>query len=503
VSDDDHSSGTRLKPVDGTRLKAADPHEHTGTGTRLRSPDQATTGPTVDPRARADSAPSSHEPWTSQAERRLQPGTLIKNRFLLQEQIGQGGMGLVFKARDQEYEGHEQYVAIKFLSGELQGRPEALRALEQEVRKTHELAHPNIVTVYDFYRDAPYSFISMEFLDGEPLDQLLRRKTVHGLPFSAAWPIIEGAGTALAYAHQHGIIHSDFKPGNVFITRNERVKVLDFGIARAARMDSEEFDVTVLGGLTPAYASPEMVLNLEPDPRDDVYALACVAYELLSGQHPFGRTPAHRAQHAGMAVPKVRGLTRARMRALQRGLAFTRDARTPSVLEFLNELEATSRRARMVRWASAAAVSAVAILGGSGYLYSSLQRCPNLDAEFLRSLQAGGTAQTLDASYREVLVEQGQEYLAMAEEEFNASLLSEGVSDAFGAFSNALRIDPDNPTVLAGIMRIFELYEAEAERLYELGAAQESVAVADYGLRVHPLHCGLNSIKERASALLD
>jgi hypothetical protein len=502
VNDDEHLSGTRLKPADGTRLKPSDPDPQTRTGTRLHSPDQAAAGLTSSS-ASADSSAGAHDQWTTQAERRLQPGALIKNRFLLQEQIGQGGMGLVFKARDQEYEGHEQYVAIKFLSGELQGRPEALRALEQEVRKTHQLAHPNIVTVYDFYRDAPYSFISMEFLDGEPLDQLLRRRAVHGLPFPAAWPIIEGAGTALAYAHQHGIIHSDFKPGNVFISRNERVKVLDFGIARAARLDSEEFDVTVLGGLTPAYASPEMVLNLEPDPRDDVYALACVAYELLSGRHPFGRTPAHRAQHAGMVVPKISGLARARMRALQRGLAFTRDARTPSVVEFLSDLQATSKRGRMVRWASAAAVSAVAVVAGSGYLYSSMQRCPNIDAEFLRSLQAGGGEQTVDSSYREVLIEQGQEYLALAEEEFSPSLLSEGVSDAFGAFRNALRIDPDSATVLAGIMRIFQLYEAEAERLYELGAVQDSITVADYGLKVHPLHCGLNNIRERASALLD
>ncbi len=394
-------------------------------------------------------------------------------------------------------------MAIKILSGELRDRPEALRALEEEVRKTHELAHPNIVTVYDFYRDHPYSFISMEFLEGEPLDHLLRRMAPHGLSFASAWPIIEAAGTALAYAHQQGIIHSDFKPGNVFIARGDRVKVLDFGIARAARVDSDEFDVTVLGGLTPAYASPEMVLDFEPDPRDDVYALACVSYELLSGRHPFGGKPAHRAQHAGMAVPRIEGVTRARMRALRKGLAFTRDARTPSVRDFLTELEAAPQRGRILQIASLAAMGLVAAVGGGTYLHSSMQRCDNADAAFLQSLKPDSVAQDIDPAYRDVLVEQGREYLALAEENFSAALLSEGVSDAYGAFSNVLRIDPDNTAAADGILRMFDLYEAEAERLYELGAATDSITVADYGLEIHPRHCGLNEIKERASALLD
>jgi serine/threonine protein kinase len=463
-----------------------------GGDTRLRMNSRVTAA-TNDARAAA--------PITSALAR----GTVIKNRFLLEDKIGEGGMGVVFKARDIRNERYQEPVAIKFLHDPLQHLPDALEALQHEVRKAHELAHPNIVTVYEFDQDGPLSFIYMELLEGQPLDALLRKNDDGGLPFQEAWPIIRGAGTALAYAHERGIIHSDFKPGNVFITSDNRVKILDFGIARAARLDANEFDAGVLGALTPAYASPEMVLNLEPDARDDIYALACVSYELLAGRHPFGRMPAQRAQRDGLTAPKIAGLSRRRMRALERGLEFDRSARTPSIREFLADLEQKTDRSKYLVAVGAGGLALAAAAVGGAYWYSGAEECANVDRAFLDALNANvNVAQRdLDPGYRDLLMEQGLEYLAAADVAFDPALLSEGASHALGAFEGVLRFESRNAEAEAGIMRILDVYRRQANGLLAAGDAQGAAAIVAYGLKVHPQHCALNSLKERAQAQLD
>ncbi len=146
-------------------------------------------------------------------------------------------------------------MAIKVLSEDFQQHPESWIALQREARKSQQLAHPNIITVYDFDRDGGTVFMTMELLEGEPLTAVLKRIQGSGLPFKKAWPLIEGMARALAYAHQRGIVHSYFKPGNVFITRENVVKVLDFGIARAIKRPGQQEDKTLfdpgsLGALT-------------------------------------------------------------------------------------------------------------------------------------------------------------------------------------------------------------------------------------------------------------
>jgi len=346
----------------------------------------------------------------------------------------------------------------------------------------------------------------MELLEGLGLDRLLRKIRPDRLPFAEAWPIIQGAGAALAYAHGKGLVHADFKPGNVFLTSDNRVKVLDFAIARAIRQDTNEFDASVLGGLTPAYASPEMALHLEPDPRDDVYALACVAYELLGGHHPFNGKAAHLAQHENLSPPKIPGLSRTKMRALARGLSFTRGTRTPSVDAFLDDLGIKTVRRRRVaaRVAAVAAVAAAAM--GVVYWASSAQRCAANDAEFLAAVAASGTPleRNIPAGYREPLLEQGQEYLTSAATGFDPALLSKGASsDAFHAFQNVLRIDAPNPDARAGIMRIIDLYAQRAAELMQQGDSKGAAQVAGYGLELHPRSCALNSLAEKARALLE
>ncbi|MCW8988392.1 MAG: serine/threonine protein kinase, partial [Gammaproteobacteria bacterium] len=232
---------------------------------------------------------------------------ILKDRFLLEKVLGVGGMGIVYKAKDRlkvEAQDRDPYVAIKVLSEEFKSHPEAFISLQRESRKSQRIAHPNTVKVYDFDRDGDTVFMTMEYMDGKPLDQLIRQYKATGLPRDDGWEIIDGMCSALIHAHAENIVHSDFKPGNVFITGNSMAKIFDFGIARAvANVDGLEtktgdktvFDAGNLGALTPAYASLEMLEGKTPDVRDDIYALGCVIYEILTGEHPYNKVPADEA----------------------------------------------------------------------------------------------------------------------------------------------------------------------------------------------------------------
>ncbi|KQY00026.1 protein kinase [Massilia sp. Root133] len=305
-------------------------------------------------------------------ERMKGVGDTLNGRFVLEECVGFGGMGTVYKALDLrklEASDRHPYIAIKVLNVQFQGHPKSLIALQREARKAQTLAHPNIVAVYDFDRDGPMVYITMEYLQGKSLSQMLRAPDFHVLPFDEAMKIVSGMGRALAYAHERGFVHCDFKPANVILTETGGVKVIDFGIARVFQKAEEDSDVTVfdpgsLGALTPAYASPEMLENREPDPRDDIYALGCITYELLTGRHPFNRLSALQARDAGLRPQRPPGLGHRQWRALRNTLALRRELRTPTVNGFLKEIGArdTRRRQPLLIGAGTALAAAAAAL---------------------------------------------------------------------------------------------------------------------------------------------
>jgi eukaryotic-like serine/threonine-protein kinase len=284
-------------------------------------------------------------------------GDTLNNRFVLEECLGIGGMGTVYKALDLrklEASDRKPYVAIKVLNVQFRGNPKSLIALQREARKAQVLAHRNIVTVYDFDRDGAIVYLTMEYLSGKPLSQILRTPDFHGMPVSAALPIVRGMSAALAYAHERGFVHCDFKPANVFLTEHGEVKVIDFGIARVFQRSEEENDATVfdpgsLGALTPAYASPEMLEHLEPDPRDDIYALGCITYELLTGRHPFERMSATQARAAHRQPQRPDQLNTRQWRALRAALSFDRATRMPTVARFVEEFCADEARTANVK----------------------------------------------------------------------------------------------------------------------------------------------------------
>ncbi|HYC41952.1 MAG TPA: serine/threonine-protein kinase [Noviherbaspirillum sp.] len=314
-------------------------------------------------RIRTNSPRSTMPPYSSGSETRYSSemtdglerikgvGDTLNGRFVLEECIGFGGMGTVYKALDLrklEASDRNPYIAIKVLNVQFRGHPKSLIALQREAKKAQALAHPNIVRVYDFDRDGPMVYLTMEYLTGGPLSRMLRAPGFGGVPFPEALKIIGGIAKALSYAHERGFVHCDLKPANVFLTDNGDVKVIDFGIARVFHKPEEVVEATVfdpgsLGAMTPAYASPEMLENRETDPRDDVYALACIAYELLTGRHPFDRVPATQARNSGLKPQRPQNLGNAPWKALRHALAFEREARTPSVDLFYKEMSGSGR----------------------------------------------------------------------------------------------------------------------------------------------------------------
>lgn len=296
-------------------------------------------------------AASEKEPTSS-----VGVGSVLRDRFVIEEIVGEGGMGLVFRARDrrrEEANDRNPFVAIKVLGDDFKTHPDSLIALQREARRMQQLSHPNIASVYDFDRDATHVFLVMELLEGESLDHLLARHKETGLPLDLARKVIESAGSALRHAHTRGLVHSDFKPANVFVTRTSEIKVIDFGIARIAKDATQVgdaaytvFDAGKLGAYTNSYASPEQMLEGSvPDPKDDIYALGLVAYEALSGRHPFGRKSAIDAKFRGMTVEPLPMLDARQNAVLASALDFDRDKRLGDILELVCALAPQSDEA--------------------------------------------------------------------------------------------------------------------------------------------------------------
>jgi len=314
--------------------------------------------------------PDSFEPLPSGSVTK----TVIKGRFELDKLLGVGGMGAVYKALDRrklEANDSEPYVAIKLLNDDFQKHPDAFVSLQREARKSQTLAHPNIVTVYDFDRDGDRVFMTMEFLEGAPLDKLLRDHSDVGLEPEKARSVFSDICQALIYAHSHKIVHSDFKPGNIFVTNKKGAKVFDFGIARAVSEggianktgETTVFDAGSLGALTPAYASYEMLKGGEPAPSDDVYALGCVAYELFCGRHPYDKTPADKAFEQKLRLKRIKGLNRREWRALESALELKRENRTDTVEKFVQAFFVSNTW----KWVLGSAFAMMLVGAGVGY----------------------------------------------------------------------------------------------------------------------------------------
>lgn len=287
--------------------------------------------------------PASERP-SRPAPRAAAPPTsdVLRERYELISILGRGSTGTVYKAVDRHrahLDATARCVAVKVLKLNYQDRPDELAQLEREFHQAQSLSHPNVVSIFDLDRDGGVYFIVMELLEGELLADILKRLDGQPMEREFALGIISSVGAALAHAHRREIVHADLKPRNIMITTAGEVRVLDFGFARDRPL--ELHSATQLHDTpasAPAYASVERVNGSEPHPSDDVYSLACIAYELLSGRHPFGGRSAPLARAHGRAPQRVPGLTGKQQQALQRALLWTRGERRIDVVELLAAL---------------------------------------------------------------------------------------------------------------------------------------------------------------------
>jgi serine/threonine-protein kinase len=204
-------------------------------------------------------------------------------RYEVVSELGQGAMGIVYKARDPKI---NRFLAIKTIRFSDEFEPEKIREVKdrfmREAQIAGKLAHPSIVAVYDVGEDYDLTYMAMEFLDGESLQKYCRKGFL--LPLRKALFVLSVVALALDYAHRQGVIHRDVKPANIMVLKDGKVKVTDFGIAKAVSSSQTKSGI-VLG--TPNYMSPEQINGHEIDGRSDIFSLGVVFFELLTGVLPF------------------------------------------------------------------------------------------------------------------------------------------------------------------------------------------------------------------------
>ncbi|MCW5873970.1 MAG: serine/threonine protein kinase [Anaerolineales bacterium] len=216
---------------------------------------------------------------------------LLNKRYQLQDFLEKGGMASVYRGRDLML---ERDVAIKVLREEYSKDAGFRERFRQEAKAAANLSHSNIVTVYDFGYDEEHLFIVMEYVPGTDLNTLIKQKRIYSL--EEGIPLVIQACKGLGYAHRAGLVHCDIKPHNFLVTPDGRVKVTDFGIARALASINPSEEQEVVWG-SPQYFSPEQAAGSAPSPASDVYSMGVIMYLMFTGQLPFtSKSPAELGQ---------------------------------------------------------------------------------------------------------------------------------------------------------------------------------------------------------------
>jgi serine/threonine protein kinase len=321
-------------------------------------------------------------------------GDVLRGRYRIRAVFGHGGMGTVFDAIDEyrlDLPSSGKRIAIKVLHTAVTHRDELLAELQREFQHLQLLSHPNIVRAHEFDRDGDNAFFTMEPLIGALLSQVIGARNAVALPRPYALAIMRGVGAALAHAHSRGVVHGDINPQNIFITNDGELRVLDFGASHKLLRDAGLSQRAPVA--TPGYASCQLLNGQHPDARDDLFAFACVAYLLLSGQHPFPRLTAVEARAQRVRPPRPAGLTGREWQVLREGIRWERDRRPADVQKWLDRFGLAAaaphlpplnalmnapapRKTGGVR--AAAAIAVLAVLAAGGYWaathYDSLVR---------------------------------------------------------------------------------------------------------------------------------
>ncbi len=318
----------------------------------------------------------------------LMPGLVVGGRYEILQELGEGGMGAVYKARDLEV---NRVVAIKIIRQELANDPIVVQRFKQELVLARQVTHRNVVRIYDLGVAGGMRFISMEYIDGRELSAVLQERGT--LEPKAAAEIILQVCRGLEAAHAQGVVHRDLKPQNIMLDGQGRAAVMDFGIARSAELsvapelsgamplpanEGLTFVGAVLG--TPRYMSPEQAHGKPTDARSDIYTVGLIFYELLTGRLPFTAPNVKellRNRGKEVLVPITKHdptLPKQLNEIIAKCLNPAPEERYQSVSEIIAGLEVwmglrpRSAPARVSRWTAAAAGVAVLAILVAGYL---------------------------------------------------------------------------------------------------------------------------------------
>ncbi|MEL0167065.1 MAG: serine/threonine-protein kinase [Pseudomonadaceae bacterium] len=285
--------------------------------------------------------------------------TLLGNRYRVERLLGVGGMGAVYQVRDllrEQFRDPQPCIALKMLNDNFAAHPDANTLLYSEYALTCRLHHPHIIRPYSYHVDAvsKRAFLTMELLDGPTLDQVIADHP-HGL----AWPQLRSLGlsllSALTHAHAAGVLHGDLKPGNVLLA-SAGLRLFDFGLGQGCTANLQQLPrlSRQLAAWTPRYAALELLDGAELSRASDLYAVACLLYELASGHHPFSRLTARQAlrMQQDRTLQKPGNMPTKVWRELRTALAFEPAQRTTSVEALMRAFRQGGRRGwpASIRW---------------------------------------------------------------------------------------------------------------------------------------------------------
>jgi serine/threonine protein kinase len=362
----------------------------------------------------------------------FRPGDVFAGRFTIIERIGSGGMGVVYKAIDKALDCE---VALKLIRPEMAENPSYLERFRREVRITRQITHPNICRVHDIGSGEGLLYLSMEWIEGETLQQLLRKAGT--LKEGRALAIAESIARALEAAHDKGMIHRDLKPANIMLDRRGNVYVLDFGLALETGTESISRVGAMIG--TPLYMSPEQRSMQQVDGRTDLHALGLIMREMLTGLRPSTEDIPVEQQAAGISrpiEPVVRKLLAEREERYESAAAVRRDIQELLLDPAISTASTTAssaaagqRRPRRLGLSIAAAVVPVAAVAALSYVFfpSAPERLMDPRAETFYA--------------------RGQHYLRDKRETGSPRILD----DAIQMFHRALDFEPDSALVLASL----------------------------------------------------
>ncbi len=289
---------------------------------------------------------------TAASMRQPSLGSVVNNRYLLERKLGHGCMGQVFIATDLAAENTgvaDSRIILEVVAVDLHQQPESLTRLKDAVARIKGLAHPNIARVFGVEQADGQVSVAMEHLSGRWLADIIRQARKAPLPLATAWALIEGISNGLAYAHKQGMVHSNLNPCSIFVTDAGMPKIMGFELIDALPTSLEAIellDTMTLRAYNEAYSADLIASRSSADPADDLYPLGVIAYELLTGKHPFQRHSLDAARQKCLSYAPIPNLPPRAAKLIADCLSFERNARPENAARFIKRMQGPT----LLRW---------------------------------------------------------------------------------------------------------------------------------------------------------